>query len=243
MCRTDQNVTSVYARIQVTRFGRQIMKHSNFKLGVALLALAFSGTANADFGVGARAGTLGLGLEGRWEPIPWLDFRAGINQYDYEDSGNHAGIGYDGTLALDNYFLTGNFKFPLSPMRLTIGAYSNANELSLVSVDTGGANIELGGSTFTSADIGTLSSTTSFADTAPYLGIGFDFEVFGKTGLNLDFGVLWQGEPSVAMTADGLAASQPAFQAALEAERLELEDDMSDYKAWPVISLSFVYNF
>ena len=29
----------------------------------------------------------------------------------------------------------------------------------------------------------------------------------------------------------------------LEAERLELEDEMSDYKAWPVLSLGFVYNF
>ncbi|MEL7186023.1 MAG: hypothetical protein AAFN50_06255 [Pseudomonadota bacterium] len=219
------------------------MKISKFTLGAAILALTFSGAAHADFGVGVKAGTLGLGVEGRWEPIPWIDFRAGINQYDYEDSGSHAGIGYDGTLALDNYFVTGNLKFPVSPMRLTVGAFANSNELQLLSQDTGGNNIEIGGSTFTPADIGTLTSTTSFGDTAPYLGIGFDFELFGKAGLNLDLGVLWQGEPSVAITADGLAASQPAFQSALEAERLELENSMSDYKAWPVISLGFVYNF
>ena len=30
---------------------------------------------------------------------------------------------------------------------------------------------------------------------------------------------------------------------ALEAERAELEDDISDFKAWPVVSLAFVYNF
>ena len=219
------------------------MKHSKIKLGVALLALAFSGAANAGFGVGVKAGTLGLGLEGRWEPIPWLDVRAGVNQFDYDDTGTHAGLGYDGTLALDNYFVTGNLKFPASPMRLTVGAYSNGNELQLVSEPFGGGTINIGGSNFTPADIGTLRSTTSFDDVAPYIGIGFDFELFGKAGLNLDFGVLWQGDPAVAMTADGLAASQPAFQAALEAERLELEDDMSDYKAWPVISIGFVYNF
>lgn len=243
MRRTDPTVTCVYPHSQVTRFGRKNMKHSKIKLGAALLALSLSGAANADFGVGVKAGTLGLGIEGRWEPIPWLDLRLGANQYDYEDAGSHAGLQYDGTLALDNYFLTGNLKFPLSPMRLTVGAFSNANELQLQSQPFGTGTIDVGGSSFTAADIGTIRSTTSFDDTAPYLGIGFDFEVFGKAGLNLDFGVLWQGDPYVAMTADGLAASQPAFQAALEAERLELEDDLSDAKAWPVISIGFVYNF
>ena len=30
---------------------------------------------------------------------------------------------------------------------------------------------------------------------------------------------------------------------ALDNERDELEDEMSDFKAWPVLSLTFVYNF
>ena len=78
-------------------------------------------------------------------------------------------------------------------------------------------------------------------------GVGYDFEVFGKVGLNLDFGVLWQGEPEVTLESTGLATAPANVQAlllpALEAERLELEDEMSDFKAWPVVSLAFVYNF
>ena len=62
-------------------------------------------------------------------------------------------------------------------------------------------------------------------------------------GLNLDLGVLWQGDPEVAINADGVLASDPIFQSALEAERQELDDEISDYKAWPVISLGFVVNF
>ena len=38
-------------------------------------------------------------------------------------------------------------------------------------------------------------------------------------------------------------AEQALLGPALEAERLDLEDDMSDLKAWPVVSLAFVYNF
>lgn len=219
------------------------MRNTTFKAALAALALCVTGTAYADLGVGVKAGTLGFGLEGRWSPIPWLDMRFGVNRYDYDNSGAQAGINYDATLALDTLYLTGNFRFPLSPFRVTVGAFSNGNELQMSSQDTGGADFNIGGTTYSASDVGTLKSVTSFANTAPYLGVGFDFEVFGKAGLNLDFGVLWQGSPTVTMEADGLAANVPAFQDALELERLELENTVSNFKAWPVISLGLIYNF
>lgn len=223
------------------------MNKLTIKTALVALALASSGAANADFGVGVKAGTLGVGIEGRWSPIPWFDVRAGANRYDHADSGSQAGINYDATIALDNYFVTGNFRFPLSPFRVTAGAFSNGNEVQMVSQDTGGSDFNIGGVAFTSADVGALQSVTSFEGTAPYLGFGYDFEIFGKMGLNLDFGVLWQGDPNVSLLATGFDTAPTQVQAALgpalEAERLELEDEISDYKAWPVVSLSFVYNF
>lgn len=224
------------------------MKSNTLKLTLAAFAVLASGSAAADFGVGVKAGTLGIGFEGRWSPpVPWFDIRAGIHSYDYDDSQGYAGIEYDATLSLDNYFVTGNFKFPLSPFRFTIGAFSNGNELNMISQDTLGMDFVINGNSFSSADVGALRSTTSFGSTAPYAGVGFDFELFGKAGLNLDFGVLWQGEPTVTLEATGLDSAPAPIQAllvpAIEAERLELEDEMSNLKAWPVISLSFVYNF
>ena len=223
------------------------MKFTNLKAILATAALCASGAASADFGVGFKAGTLGLGIEGRWAPIPWFDLRVGANQFDYERNGSQAGIDYDATLALDTYYLTGNFKFPLSPFRVSVGVFSNGNEFQMVSQDSGGLPINIGGIPFDPADVGQLQSTTSFDKTSPYLGFGFDFEVFGKVGLNLDLGVLWQGDPIVTLEATGLETAPPLVQLilepAIEIERQELEDEMSDYKAWPVISLSFVYNF
>jgi hypothetical protein len=223
------------------------MKNLTTKAALLALVLSFSSAANADFGVGVKAGTLGVGVEGRWSPLPWLDLRLGANQYDYDASGFQAGIDYDATLALNTYYLTGNFSFPLSPFRITAGAFSNGNELQMTSRDTLGVDFDIGGIPFSPDDVGALQSITSFDSTAPYLGAGFDFEVFGKVGLNFDFGVLWQGEPTVSLIASGLETAPPQIQAlltpAMEAERLELEDEVSDYKAWPVMSLSFVYNF
>lgn len=218
------------------------MKTTFSKAALAALALIACGGASADFGVGLKAGTLGLGVEGRWSPLPWLDVRMGVNQYDYEDNGSQSGINYDATFALDTFYATGNFRFPLSPFRVTAGVFSNGNEFIMASQDTGGADFDIGGVPFSPAEVGTLRSVTSFGSTAPYVGVGYDFEIFGKVGLNFDFGVLWQGEPSVSLEATNPAASQ-ALQDALLSEQLELEDEMSDFKAWPVISLAFVYNF
>ena len=223
------------------------MKTIYSKAALAALALIAAGTANADFGVGLKAGTLGLGLEGRWSALPWLDVRVGGNTFDYDDSGAQAGINYDATFGLDNYYATGNFRFPLSPFRVTAGVYSNGNEFVLTSQDTGGAQFTIGNQPFDAADVGTLQSVTSFNSTAPYVGVGYDFEVLGKVGLNFDFGVLWQGEPTVALEASGLESAPQQVQdelvPALDIEREELEDEMSDFKAWPVISMSFIYNF
>ena len=203
---------------------------------------AISNPASADdFWLGAKVGTLGIGMEAAWRPIPWMDLRAGGNLYDYEESGSQSGINYDATLQLSTYYLTANFLFPASPFRISVGGFSNSNEVQMISAENSTFNI--GGTSYSAADVGTLNSITSFDSTSPYLGAGFDFSLFGKVGLSLDFGVLWQGDPKVSLTANGLLADDPTFIAALEEERLELEDDMDALKAYPVISLGFNFNF
>lgn len=244
---TVAGATSLYAWACYSP-GLKTMNSRTLKAAVATVALLASGSAMADFGVGAKAGTLGLGLEGRWDPpVPWFDLRVGLNQYDFKNSGNYSGVEYDATLALSSYYLTANLKVPLSPFRFTLGAFSNGNELQMLSADTAGLPIDIGGVPFPVGNVGALRSTTSFDSTAPYAGVGFDFELFGKAGLNLDFGVLWQGEPVVSLEATNWnnlsAAEQALLGPALDAERAELQAEISDYKAWPVVSLAFVYNF
>ena len=201
---------------------------------------------NNNFWVGLKAGTLGFGLEGSWRALPWLDVRAGANQFDYDDTGSQAGINYDATLGLETFYATANFRFPLSPFRMTVGAYSNGNEVELVSQDM--PAYEIGGITYLPSEVGTLRSSTTFESVAPYLGAGFDFEIADRFGIALDFGVLWQGEPIVTLTSDGTLATDPGpvgdqFRSALETERQELVNEVEDFKAYPVISLGFNFNF
>ena len=210
---------------------------------VLALGVLFAQGAIADdnLWVGAKAGTLGLGVEATWRPVPYLDLRAGLNKFDYDmGGGSEAGINYATDLELDSMYVTANFRVPLNPLRFTVGIYSNGNELSMVSQ---GATGTIGGVTYLPTEVGTLRSTVAFESTAPYLGIGFDFRAFNKVGLNLDLGFLWQDSPIVTMTSDGLLAGDPLFAAALETERQELQSALRNFKAYPVISLGFAVNF
>jgi hypothetical protein len=210
------------------------------KAGLVVLALLSAGVANADndFGLGVKVGTLGVGLEASWKPLPYMDIRIGTSSYDYDNDGRYGSINYDAVFALDQYYATANFHFPISPMRVTAGVYSNGNEILLINdqfQDIGG---------YLGTQIGVITSETTFDGTAPYLGIGFDFTLAGKVGLNLDLGVLWQGDPVVTLEVDGILGDDVDFQQdVLDPERQALEDDLSDFKAWPVISLGFVYKF
>ena len=219
------------------------MKSTVHKLALASALLLAAGGAHADHNlwVGVKAGTLGFGVEGAWRPIPWFDVRVGANQFSYDDTGSQAGINYDANLSLDTLYGTANFRFPLSPMRFTLGMHSNGNELLLVSQEA--QNIEIGGIVYPGDQVGTLNSVTSFSDSSPYAGVGFDFDLFNKVGLNLDLGILWQGEPDVTLEASGPLAGEPLFMEALERERQELAAEVEDYKVWPVVSLGFTYQF
>ena len=208
------------------------------------LTLCTSAAANDDFWVGVKAGTLGYGAEVAWKPLEWLDLRAGANFYDFNDAGAQAGINYDGTLELDTVYLTGNFRFLLSPFRLTAGAFLNNNEVRLVSQPM--ASYDVGGNQgYLPAEVGTIQSVASFSDVSPYMGAGYDFSLMDRIGLSLDFGVLWQGEPTVIMSSDGTLAvnNDAAFLQALADEGRELEDELKDMKAYPVISIGFSFNF
>lgn len=213
------------------------------KLAALLLlgSLAATPARADDLWFGVRGGTLGLGLEATWRPVPYLDLRAGLNRFSFDDDGAEAGVEYDGEVDLDTYYATLNLRAPMTPFRLTAGYFVNNNEVSLTSRE--GAAIEIGGTLYPADQVGTLSGAVAFDDGAPYAGVGMDFRVFDTVGLSLDFGVLFQGEPDVVLAASGPIADLPQFQDDLETERRELQAELEDYDLYPVAMLGFHWNF
>lgn len=76
---------------------------------------ATTASADDDFWLGVKVGTLGFGAEATWRPVPYLDLRAGLNGYSLDRDDTEAGIDYDGKADLRTVYATANLRVPLSP--------------------------------------------------------------------------------------------------------------------------------
>lgn len=206
---------------------------------LALSGLLIAGAAGADgFGLGVKAGTLGLGVEGTFGVSPRVNVRAGINDYSLSRNETASGISYDGDLDLRSLALLLDWHPFAGTFRLTAGLMQNKNALKLTATPT--SNQEIGGMTYTPAQIGTLSGDVTFKKSVPYAGIGWGNAArHGRFGFNFELGAMFQGSPKVSLTASGGAVSQ----ADLASEAQSAEADLDEFKIYPVIALGFSFRF
>ncbi len=124
--------------------------------------------------------------------------------------------------------------------RFTGGLLYNKNELNLTGKPSSGSTYVINGTTYTAAEVGTLTGKLTFNSTAPYLGIGWGNRPGGKLGLTADIGVLYQGSPKLALAATGAAAG---LDSDIEQERRSAEEDLNDFKWYPALSLGVYFRF
>lgn len=211
------------------------------RAGIVLAATVLSlgcGAAGADsFAVGARAGTTGLGLEGTWRLTDSVNLRGGYYAFDYGTDLEEDGVEYDGDLRLRNAAVFADWHPFGGTFRLSAGGVQSGNEFQ----GTADGDIEVGDNTYAAQ----LQADVDWSGLAPYLGVGFGNAMSGgRLTFSLDLGVMFTGSPEVRL--DG-SVDDPALEAEfaddLERERANLEDELSDVKYYPVISLGFAYRF
>jgi hypothetical protein len=208
-----------------------------------LLSSGKAGAALDEWAIGAKAGTLGLGGDLTTDILPGLNLRGGVQwlslnlDAEFEDIDYSVDVDFlNPLLLLDWYPFGGSF-------RLSGGVLFNQSDVNLRA--TPSAPVQIGGTTYTPAEVGTLRGQSDFNPIAPYVGIGWG-NVVGRSkrlGLAMDLGVAFIGSPGVNLSANGLLASDPTFQAHLAQEEEDIEDDLSDFKFYPVLSLTLYYCF
>lgn len=213
---------------------------------VLLLVAAFSSSLSADTGrlaIAGRSGTIGLGGELIVNILPQVNGRFGATFFDLSLDGEISDVEYDFDLDLLTFPLTIDW-YPFdAPFHISAGVILNETEVGL---DTRShASLDIGGTTYSATDLGELCGDVSFNHVAPYIGIGWG-NAFGREkrwGLISDFGVAFIGSADVSLSATGPIASDPTFMANLAAEEKEIEDDMSHFKIYPVLSISLFFRF
>lgn len=207
-------------------------------------ASLISGPALAGgWAVGAKFGTLGLGAEIYKSFTPAFNARLVANAFQFDDSGTEDDVTYDYEVDLNTMGAMIDWHVFRGGFRLSAGAMANGNEVSLIAKPSG--TYTLGNQTYTAAQVGSLTGKVDFDSVAPYLGFGWGNPVgMGKRlSLNADIGVLITGSPVVAFAADGALANDATFQANLEREERNVQEELNDLELYPVAALGLTYQF
>ena len=200
---------------------------------VAVLAAGGMCRAGDRFGVAAKAGTLGIGVELTAQLNPWFGLRGSVNGFDYKHEFKREDINYDGDFRFGASGVFADF-YPLrGRFRLSAAALGNRNKIDMTAAPT--ANVQIGDNTYTPGQVGVLNGEMKFHSAVTYFGIGYGNAARGpgRIGFVLDAGVMPQGEPTVTLTSStGLVGA-----ADLQKETAKLKDDLHHARVWPVIAL------
>ena len=200
-------------------------------LGIALLA---AGSAHAA-GIGARIGTTGLGADVAWDVAPTLSARLGYSGGSVDYNTDTSAVNYDGKVKLSNFNTFLDFA-PLGPLfRITGGFVFNDNKYDVVGTPKAGTGISVSG---------TVKPDKS---AAPYLGIGYGRVSGAGVNFYADLGVMFQGSPVASLTANcGAQTGTPACTAAqsqVAAEQQRLQDELKNFKYYPVLNIGLTIGF
>jgi hypothetical protein len=213
---------------------------------LAALVLGGAGAAHAqgNFAVSLGIGTTGGVVEAQAELTPNIQLRGGYNYFQYNHDDSYDDIRYNGDLDLSTVGAFVDFRPFGGSFIITGGAYFGEKTLGLTAEP--GQTYQIGGQTYSSAQVGTLSGSADLEDTAPFVGLGWDttFQGNGNIGFKLIAGAMFTGSPDVELTSTGGSLSNdPTFQSNLATEEQNLEDDVDDYKVYPVVQAGLTFRF
>ena len=211
------------------------------KIAVAVIVVAglcLTGFADeegaARFGIGIKAGTPGAGVELSMPFTSNFGGRLGFNYFTYSYDTTQEGIDYDADLTLLSIAALIDWHPTGGSFRVSGGVIYNGNEVE----GKASGDLKIGENEYTDVK---AKAKVDFDDIAPYVGIGWDtsFGAERQWGFICDIGVIYHGTPNVSFTATGTGIDP----ADVQEEKKELEDNIEDFRFYPVITLGLIYKF
>ena len=216
---------------------------SHWQVIVGILIL-FSTRAHADWGVGARIGTTGLGLDLTHHASSMLTLRLGVNALDFQYDAAQSEIHYNITVQLLSAALLMDWRPQTNHWQLSAGILLNNNQIRFHSTNTKGSFSI--GQVIYSLTNAKITGDIHFSRFAPYIGIGWHTTNRQKGTLLLDVGILFQGVPKVDLRATGRMGlldinAVPGFAQNLEREENNLANEQQNLQYFPVIALGWYF--
>ncbi len=207
-----------------------------------LVSTVGTAAAQTRFGIGAKAGSLGIGAEAAVSFGRILVLRGGAGFMPVEFGAEYSFTRYD--ISLPGALTVGVDAHPgAGGFRVSGGLIFRTGDPELVAViDT---TVNINGTVYDGGDVGSLVGGVGSKSAAPFATIGFGHHTSGA-GLFLDLGVAFSGEPELTLkaTADNSVTSDPMFKSDLEAYRQDIEAELDTYlKVFPIVQIGVKVGF
>jgi len=212
-------------------------------------------------GVGVKMSLLGAGIEVATPVTQRTNVRAGFNMFNYSRTFNKDGIAYNGQIG----FKTVEAHFDIFPLggRFHVGpgvlAYLGDPVTASAAVP-GGQSFSLGGTSYVSdsAVPVTGNGKINFNRAAPMFTLGWGNLVSRREGSHIsipfEIGVAYQGSPKATLNLAGNVCDSPGVncrnvatdsgvQSQILSEQTKINNSMSFFKLYPIISIGFGYKF
>jgi len=220
----------------------------------ALLCCLSSGLADAaDVAIGAKGGTLGLGVELTVGLGRQVNGRFGVSGFNYSDRREASDIEYDAEARLRTAAALLDFHPGGRGFRLTGGLVWNGTEVEGSSLPPASGFYDIGGVRVPVNLLGTLDADADFDPVVPFVGLGWGNAVGAnqKVGFSFEVGAVFQGTADVELTPvlspdspiNTTPGAREALQILIEREESDIEDDAADYDIYPVVSIGVTYRF
>lgn len=210
-------------------------------LSIVLLSLGIGSAQAVELAVGADISTLGPGASITLGIRDNLNARVGYNKASVSDTLTEDGISYAADLDLEGTSFLIDWHAFNGTFRFTAGIIANGSELTGTATPV--SNVQVGNTTLTPAQVGRLNATLDFDSTAPYLGVGWGNAVASGKGFSFaaDLGIMFTGSPDFELTQQG--GTFTISQADLDLEEQNVENDLDDFDAYPILRIGFGYFF
>ena len=211
--------------------------------------------------VAVKVSSVGVGGEVAVRVTHLTNVRAGFNMISYSRGFNKDGLAYNGQLS----FKTFEAHYDIFPwaksFHISPGVLVYAGDpITATSSVPGGQSFSLGGVTYysDSANPVTGNGKIDFNRAAPMITVGWGNLVSRKEGSHFsvpfEVGVAFQGTPKASLNLAGNvcdstgvncvnAATDPIVQSNVVAEQNKVNNSLSLFKAYPIISIGFGYKF
>jgi len=201
---------------------------------------------NADGGTHVRAavtaGTMGIGPEVGVRFNDHLGVRAAAGFLSGSGHAESDGNKYDAKARLQSYGAMVDVHPFGGAFRLSAGARINRTRVDLGLTPSG--DVTVGEEEYTAAEIGRLTGRAAPKKVAPAVSLGWAGQNRRGFYFGAELGVLLQGAFKLEQfRATGTLRDDPAFQAALERERVSLQKDVDKVKVWPIAQLALGWRF